>query len=421
MLAAVTDFVDTHTWNALGECVVCGYDVLTLNVAAGELTPPPCVTRVVQKGRYQYHVDVTRPSIWGNPFRVGVDGDKGQVVDKFEAWIQTQPALLARLPELRGKILGCVCADEPCHAYVLARLADAQLLPKDPPVLEPDDIDGTVIIIDTETTGTDKGKDQVIELAIQFGFGDDAAPPVIKTWRFNPTVPIHPGALRVHGITSEMLATAPPFKVAAQNLAAIFEEAQVIIGYNVAFDLDMLAAEFARAGLRLPELQTKSIVDPYRLWQRYEPKTLAAAHQRFVGGDFANAHSAAADIAATGQVTLGMLETFGLAGQEWAAIAEACDPERKFWLGYTNHFKWVWDADGPTVVVTFGKHKDAKLHELATQNRGYLTWMLKQDFPPHVMQVANKAITLKGGQDFLAWAATTYPPPPPELTSEESG
>ena len=35
-----------------------------------------------------------------------------------------QPALLAALPELRGKRLGCWCAPQACHGDVLAQLAD---------------------------------------------------------------------------------------------------------------------------------------------------------------------------------------------------------------------------------------------------------------------------------------------------------
>lgn len=69
-------------------------------------------------------VYVGRPSRWGNPFKVGRDGTREEVVVKYEAWIQTQPALMARLPELRGKDLVCWCAPKSCHAEVLLRLAN---------------------------------------------------------------------------------------------------------------------------------------------------------------------------------------------------------------------------------------------------------------------------------------------------------
>lgn len=68
---------------------------------------------------------VGRPSIWGNPFVIGADGDRQAVIAQYRLWIATQPELLARIPELRGKRLACWCAPLTCHADVLAELADA--------------------------------------------------------------------------------------------------------------------------------------------------------------------------------------------------------------------------------------------------------------------------------------------------------
>jgi len=283
-----------------------------------------------------------------------------------------------------------------------------------------DDLDTSVLVIDVESTGVNKAVDQVIELAVQYGFGtvDEATgraiPAPTTVWRFKPTVPIHPGAQRVHGISEVMLADASPFSAHASRIAELLDEAVVLIGYNIAFDLEMLNAEFQRAGADAIDVMRKHVVDPYRLWQRHEPRNLAEAHRRFVGGDFDNAHSAVADIAATGRVALGMIDAFALHGKDWGEIADLCDPDRKMWLGGSNHFKWVW-ADGPvappTVILAFGKHKDTPVPELAATNAGYLRWMQKQDFPPHVKLICQRACSMRP-QAFLAWAAASYPPPP---------
>jgi len=66
---------------------------------------------------------VGRGTKWGNPFRIGWDGNREEVIAKFEAWIKTKPELMAALPELRGKVLACHCAPLPCHANVLLKLA----------------------------------------------------------------------------------------------------------------------------------------------------------------------------------------------------------------------------------------------------------------------------------------------------------
>jgi hypothetical protein len=69
-------------------------------------------------------VYVGRPSKWGNPFVIGRDGSRDEVIAKYRAWIVRQPALMAALHELRGKDLVCWCAPERCHADVLVELAN---------------------------------------------------------------------------------------------------------------------------------------------------------------------------------------------------------------------------------------------------------------------------------------------------------
>jgi ribA/ribD-fused uncharacterized protein len=70
-------------------------------------------------------VYVGRPTKWGNPFVIGQDGDRDEVVAKYEAWVVTQPDLMAALGELKGKNLVCWCAPSACHADVLMRLANS--------------------------------------------------------------------------------------------------------------------------------------------------------------------------------------------------------------------------------------------------------------------------------------------------------
>lgn len=69
---------------------------------------------------------------WGNPFVIGVHGTRDEVKTQYRAWLPTQPALMARLHELRGQTLGCWCKtrknpDAWCHGDVLAELADSTL------------------------------------------------------------------------------------------------------------------------------------------------------------------------------------------------------------------------------------------------------------------------------------------------------
>jgi len=76
-----------------------------------------------------YDVDMTRRSKWGNPYRIGEDGTRKQVVAKhmkwLKEWIENKKEIIIRglsnkwviehLHELKGKRLGCVCFPLPCH------------------------------------------------------------------------------------------------------------------------------------------------------------------------------------------------------------------------------------------------------------------------------------------------------------------
>ena len=125
-----------------------------------------------------------------------------------------------------------------------------------------------VVIFDVETTGTDKRRDQVIELCVQWGLDggrEQGGRGEQTTWRIKPSVPIGPGAQAVHGITMEDLELCPSFGQVAGAVREVFEQAGVLIGYNLAFDIEMLQAEFARLGQPPLDLSGKHVVDPFRL------------------------------------------------------------------------------------------------------------------------------------------------------------
>lgn len=91
------------------------------------------VKMVVHCQRAAYDVLIDRTTKWGNPFShvrgrftraQFVVASRQKAIEAYEAWIKTQPHLMAALPELRGKVLGCWCAPLACHGDVLVRLAN---------------------------------------------------------------------------------------------------------------------------------------------------------------------------------------------------------------------------------------------------------------------------------------------------------
>lgn len=70
-------------------------------------------------------VYIGRPSKFGNPFVIGRDGTRGEVIAKYRRWLATKPQLLeAAKTELRGKDLVCFCHPLPCHGDVLVEVAN---------------------------------------------------------------------------------------------------------------------------------------------------------------------------------------------------------------------------------------------------------------------------------------------------------
>lgn len=81
-------------------------------------------------------------SVWRNPYRIGPDGTREEVIVKHWDYLHRRPELLARVEELRGKRLGCYCRlsteKEPgCHGDNYIRVLEG--LPA--PVLPPQQID----------------------------------------------------------------------------------------------------------------------------------------------------------------------------------------------------------------------------------------------------------------------------------------
>ncbi|WP_280479065.1 DUF4326 domain-containing protein [Nocardia asiatica] len=70
-------------------------------------------------------VPVDRTSDWGNPFVLGRDGNRDDVLRAHARHLADRPGLRARLRrgELAARVLGCWCAPKPCHGHTLAALS----------------------------------------------------------------------------------------------------------------------------------------------------------------------------------------------------------------------------------------------------------------------------------------------------------
>jgi hypothetical protein len=60
------------------------------------------------------------------PYRPGPDGTRPEVLARYRQYLLGRQDLLGLLPGLRGRRLGCWCVPLPCHAQVIAELADGK-------------------------------------------------------------------------------------------------------------------------------------------------------------------------------------------------------------------------------------------------------------------------------------------------------
>lgn len=74
-----------------------------------------------KKAMYDVLID-RRGDGFGNPFHLGRHGTRLEVVNRFEDYARGKPDLMARLPELAGKVMGCWCAPLTCHGEAYLHL-----------------------------------------------------------------------------------------------------------------------------------------------------------------------------------------------------------------------------------------------------------------------------------------------------------
>lgn len=83
-----------------------------------------------RKAKYDVYIGGKTPrynmpeSKWHNPFKIDRDGTREEVIEKYRQYLLSNPALMACLPELKGKVLGCWCSPKACHGDVLVELAN---------------------------------------------------------------------------------------------------------------------------------------------------------------------------------------------------------------------------------------------------------------------------------------------------------
>lgn len=284
-------------------------------------------------------------------------------------------------------------------------------------------LDRPLVAMDLETTGVHPSHDRIVQIGIVKLRTDGSE----KEWStlVNPGMPIPPEATDAHHITDAMVANAPTFAQVAPGVAKGLEGCD-LCGYNLAFDVRFLAAEFRRVPLPFDEKQFR-VIDGFKIFTRVSPRNLEVAGEAYaaeylerlkarVPDDRAHAHDALYDARLSLRVIEGQLR------KHEDLPRTVVDLHRLFFeTPAANHV----DAEGKLawrngqVVLNFGAHAGTSLREAASRKTsvrgakradcGYLRWILNGEFSASVKRHVADALEGRFATRATEPAATLAP------------
>jgi DNA polymerase-3 subunit epsilon len=170
-------------------------------------------------------------------------------------------------------------------------------------------------VFDTETTGLDPaGGDELVSIgAVRIVNGRVLGGEVLEQL-IDPRRSVPEAAVRVHGISREMLEGQPPVEEVLPGFAR-FAEDTVLIGHDVAFDLRFFELKEERTGVRLtqPVLDTlllDAVANP-----EHEDHSIEAMAER-LGVSVVGRHTALGDALVTAEIFVRLLPLLSAAGIE---------------------------------------------------------------------------------------------------------
>ncbi len=181
-------------------------------------------------------------------------------------------------------------------------------------------IAANAVAFDTETTGLDVKEARILQLggmALVEGRlrADDAFETLV-----DPGVPIPPRSTAIHGITGQMLRTAPDFADAWQRFEE-YRSGRLLVGYALGFDLAVLEREAHRAGLLWQAPRTLCVRMLAGIVNPDLPDASLDAIAAWLEVETSGRHSALADARIAGEVFTALAPH--LAGRGIRTVAEA--------------------------------------------------------------------------------------------------
>lgn len=210
-----------------------------------------------------------------------------------------------------------------------------------------------IAVLDVETTGTNPGLDQIVELSVIRLNPQTGRPEVAFDSLLNPRRAVR--LTHVHGIKDYQLKDAPTFQQVAAQIAESLAGA-VVAGCNVYYDVRFVEAGFRRLGIEFgpPTLCAISLRPVLTLGSRMSLEDMCRHH----GIQLANeAHVAAVDATATALIMLRYFQHMTAEGiRTFGQLAARAD---------TGRYRFLQSFDNLPLAAA----EIAKLPQVATQTK----------------------------------------------------
>jgi len=90
--------------------------------------------KIVHCNKEMYDVLIDRTTMWGNPFKIGPDGSRSDVIEKFRQWLigddyktfkqKERKLIIDNMSKLHQCVLGCWCKPKACHGDVYKEILE---------------------------------------------------------------------------------------------------------------------------------------------------------------------------------------------------------------------------------------------------------------------------------------------------------
>lgn len=241
--------------------------------------------------------------------------------------------------------------------------------------------DKPIVVYDIESTGLDKSKDFIIQLAmVKYDWN---AKKIIDSKNFyvqpvgNYSIPI--ASYMVHGINCEFLKDKPHFADIAQEVYEFFDGCDILTYNGCSFDNAMLTSEFARVGIDF-DVRKFCNYDAFYEEKRRHGNRLVDTFQRYYGKSMEDAgliaHNAFSDVKATIAVFVKQQEEQEYGPEEVLTVDNVISMQE---------FKGELKA-----CFSLGKYRGLPVDMVAEFDQGYIAWA-----------VGDKSSFVKSTKDYL--------------------